>query len=374
MNKNYIKAFALFGALLTISSCTSDMEFKDTQVSAITQLYEPADGKSVTLQASSTASTYFEWEAAKAEDSGSPLYEVAFYKEGESTPIYKVLSDKNGMMNSATITHKTLNKVAAAAGFKGGASGKVSWSIIASRGLNQAESTVKHQLNITSLEGFDEIPSALYIIGDGAESGSAFSSPEQGVYEIFTKLEGGKSYQFCSTSNGEGTIFSLDGLKLREGGSTTAPATGVYRLVLDFNVASATIREIKSIGLFFCPNNNIMFDLPYAGNGEFSGVGVVAFKQEGWGRDERYKFLMEYADGTTQYWGTKNGTDSRPGGLAPEDPYYYMMETGNNQWDDKWKFDGDFDGGEDGPHPGVKTRITVIFHGANYTHHVELAN
>ena len=92
MNKNYIKAFALFGALLTISSCTSDMEFKDSQVSAITQLYEPADGKSVTLQASSTASTFFEWEAAKAEDSGSPLYEVVFYKDGESTPIYKVLS------------------------------------------------------------------------------------------------------------------------------------------------------------------------------------------------------------------------------------------------------------------------------------------
>jgi hypothetical protein len=83
---------------------------------------------------------------------------------------------------------------------------------------------------------------------------------------------------------------------------------------------------------------------------------------------------MEYADGTKQYWGTKNGTDSRPGGLAMDDPYYYIMETGNNQWDDKWKFDGDFDGGSDGPHPGVKTRITVLFHGANYTHHVELAD
>ncbi|MBQ6916859.1 MAG: hypothetical protein IJQ64_03585, partial [Prevotella sp.] len=66
--------------------------------------------------------------------------------------------------------------------------------------------------------------------------------------------------------------------------------------------------------------------------------------------------------------------DSRPGGLAMDDPYYYIMETGNNQWDDKWKFDGDFDGGSDGPHPGVKTRITVLFHGANYTHHVELAD
>ena len=55
MNKNIIKAFALFGAVFSMSACTSDMEFKDSQVSAITQLYEPADGKSVTLQASATA-------------------------------------------------------------------------------------------------------------------------------------------------------------------------------------------------------------------------------------------------------------------------------------------------------------------------------
>ena len=113
MNKNIIKAFALFGAVFSMSACTSDMEFKDSQVSAITQLYEPADGKSVTLQASATASTFFEWEAAKAEDSGSPLYEVVFYKDGESAPIYKVLSDKNGMIASATIAHKATHRAAA---------------------------------------------------------------------------------------------------------------------------------------------------------------------------------------------------------------------------------------------------------------------
>ena len=86
MNKNIIKAFALFGAVFSMSACTSDMEFKDSQVSAITQLYEPADGKSVTLQASATASTIFAWEAAKAEDSGSPLYEVVYDEQRHHHP------------------------------------------------------------------------------------------------------------------------------------------------------------------------------------------------------------------------------------------------------------------------------------------------
>lgn len=57
------------------------MEYKDVQVSPVTQLYEPTDGQSVTLVASSTASLFFEWAAAKAEDSGSPLYEVVLIKK-----------------------------------------------------------------------------------------------------------------------------------------------------------------------------------------------------------------------------------------------------------------------------------------------------
>ena len=67
--------------VLFSTSCTKDMEYKDVQVSPVTQLYEPTDGQSVTLVASSTASLFFEWAAAKAEDSGSPLYEVVFDKE-----------------------------------------------------------------------------------------------------------------------------------------------------------------------------------------------------------------------------------------------------------------------------------------------------
>ena len=106
--------------------------------SSVNQLYEPTDGKEVVLQSSASASLFFEWESAKAEDSGAPLYEVVFDKEGGdfSKPIYKVLSDNGGSLSYATISHKTLNKVGAAAGLNSGETGTLVWTVMASRGLN----------------------------------------------------------------------------------------------------------------------------------------------------------------------------------------------------------------------------------------------
>ena len=51
-----------------------------------------------------------------------------------------------------------------------------------------------------------------------------------------------------------------------------------------------------------------------------------------------------------------------------------MMETPDNQWDQKWKLNNEFDGAADGRNPGAITKISVIFNVENYTHKVELAN
>ena len=79
MKLRFFYVFAMCMTVLFSTSCTKDMEYKDVQVSPVTQLYEPTDGQSVTLVASSTASLFFEWAAAKAEDSGSPLASLHFY-------------------------------------------------------------------------------------------------------------------------------------------------------------------------------------------------------------------------------------------------------------------------------------------------------
>lgn len=201
--KTIFSTIALFSAVLFATSCTEDMEYKDSKVSSVNQLYEPTDGKEVVLQSSASASLFFEWESAKAEDSGAPLYEVVFDKEGGdfSKPIYKVLSDNGGSLSYATISHKTLNKVGAAAGLNSGETGTLVWTVMASRGLNSVMAKESKKLTITRLVGFEEIPAQLYLTGSATEGGMdaskavACASPEKDKFEVFTKLEGGKTYK-----------------------------------------------------------------------------------------------------------------------------------------------------------------------------------
>ena len=366
---------------LMAASCTNDMEYKDAAVSSVSQLYEPEDAKSVQLVASATASLYFEWAPALAEDSGSPLYEVVFDKEGGdfSQPIYRVVSDDNGTRNYATIPHKTLNKIAAAAGIDGGLSGTVIWTVMASRGLNTATSTLSRKLTITRLAGFAEVPNRLYVTGEGSEGGTDItkavqcSSPEAGVFEIFTRLEAGKGFKLADNNSADAKLYHLQNNIIVEGdGDSSVDATGVYRITFDFTTAAVKMTQIKSMGFWFCPDGKVTIDMPYVANGVFQGQGVVSFKQESWGRDQRYKFLMIYSDGTRQMWGTANTTDSNPGAAKADDPYFYMAETPDNQWDQKWKLNDEFDGGKDGKTPGVVTRFSAIFNGEHYTHHMEL--
>ena len=152
---------------------TEDMEYKDSNVSSVNQLYEPTDGKEVVLQSSASASLFFEWEAAKAEDSGSPLYEVVFDKEGGdfSKPIYRSLQDNGGSLSYATISHKTLNKVGEFAGLASGETGTLIWTVVASRGLNSVIAKESKKLTITRLLGFEEIPAQIYLTGSATEGG-----------------------------------------------------------------------------------------------------------------------------------------------------------------------------------------------------------
>lgn len=50
--KTIFSTIALFSAVLFATSCTEDMEYKDSKVSSVNQLYEPTDGKEVVLQSS----------------------------------------------------------------------------------------------------------------------------------------------------------------------------------------------------------------------------------------------------------------------------------------------------------------------------------
>lgn len=373
--------FLALCVLLLGASCTSDMEYKDVDVTAVKQLYSPVDKASVTLLSSATASVFFEWSDALAADGNAPQYEVLFDKVGGdfSSPIYSVTSDDVGARSYATITHKTLDKIAQLAGLGSGETGSVIWTVRSSRGIVQKTSDVARTLTITRLLGFSEIPSQLFITGEGSEGGTdrskalAFSSPASGEYEIFTRLEAGKNYQFISSKADDARLFYTDGTLLKESTSGTAtatvPETAVYRINIDFNIATVTMAKVESMGWFFSPSNRVEIPLEYQGNGIWKGTGKTTFKQESWGRDQRYKFeMVTDKDGTktTMHWGPTNPSlDSNPGSSA--DPsYYYMQQWPVSQWDNKWKLNDEFD--------GANTTFTVYLNADGpYTHTVELA-
>ena len=136
MKTNLIK-ISLLSLIVLVSSCgTDDMNYKEANVTPVKALYEPTDNRAVKLLSSASAALYFEWEAVKVEDSGAALYEVLFALPGGdfSTPIYTTVSDNNGYSNAATITHKTLNKIAIKAGIQPGETGSIIWTVASSRG------------------------------------------------------------------------------------------------------------------------------------------------------------------------------------------------------------------------------------------------
>lgn len=350
------------------------------------QLYSPKDNQKVTLISSATASLFFEWSSANAADGGAPLYEVLFDKaNGDfSKPIYSLTSDDNGSRNYATISHKVLDKIASLAGAGSGEEVNVKWTVRSTRGLGGKLAEESRTLAITRLLGFAEIPAQLFITGEGSEGGATAanaivcSSPEADVFEIFTKLEAGKNYQFIDTKDGEARHFYIDGTSLKESTdgtkAGTVEKTGVYRIDLDFAVASVKMVEITGCGFFFCPSNSTIFAMDYKGNGVWEGTGATPFKQEGWGRDERYKIEMITADGTI-HWGPENsGLDSRPSAAANADPtsdYWYCKQWPVTQWDNKWKLYGS----HDTEITGTNTTITLYLNTTNvagrYTHFVK---
>ncbi len=378
--------------LLTLSllaslffGCDSEGVVRDYGVTAVQKLYGPDNGKTLELRAK--GSLTFEWEPALAEDSGNPLYEVVFDKEdGDfSSPVGIIASDDNGSLTHATITHKQINKIAAEAGIESAGQGTLKWTVYSSKGYAAVKALEERTITVTRLAGFADIPEQLYITGEATEGGADLSGAlimkkvkendddDDGIFEIYTMIKAGATFHFTSSQSEGSTTYSTANGLIAEGGTTTLTKEGVYRIVLDFTTGAASYSLVEEIGFFFSPSNTMLFELPYIGNGVFRAEAqTVTFKQESWGRDERYKFRMfvreEAGEGerVEMEWGTKNPTDSRPEPNSP-DSYYYLALVEPSQWDSKWKLSGDFD--------GVAANYTIYLQAniPNYTHSIELS-
>lgn len=339
-----IKCAVLFSFILAFTACSSDGEVRDLGVTAVKTLYEPDNGKAVVLQASASASLYFEWEPSLAEDGGTVLYEVVFDKaDGDfSNPVSIVTSDNNGGDNHATITHKQLNQIAALAGIESAEEGSLKWTVYASKGINPVKAAEERTLTVTRLAGFAVVPAQLYITGEatevGADLGKAMIMKKvaEGEFEVFIKLTEGQSFKFVSANSGTPTEFSLNGEKLVEGGSTTVTKTGIYKYYVDFNAGSFTSKEVTKVKWYLNWSQKEV-ELEYQGLGIWALNNYTVTGLSGSDNtDDRYKFRMESSDGETE-WRAAINNDNKPTG---NDEYYYMTEKTNvEQWtnNEVWK-------------------------------------
>lgn len=374
MNRNLTMSL-LIGAIaaLIFTSCNKDRELDHTHVTPVTNLFFPEDNAFVQL---AQGNITFEWEQARAEDNGLVMYEVLFDRENGdfSAPIYSAPSDGNGIQRRLTLSHGEVNRIAALAGIASQQSGRLKWSVVSSKGINVQPPVISYLLSVERPRGFADLPSQLFLTGSGTEGGEdisqalAFKQTGNGEFEIYTRLTAG-AYRFVAARNEDANSFSLDdGGIIQEDIAANNDEAKVVRIRLNFNDASAEVNEIVELGLWFAPDDHFLFGLPYIGNGSWEATGqAIVFKQESWGRDERYKFRFRVGqeDGnvTDEWYGSVNTDNNRPTpGSAPS--YWFMVPVNNSRWDNCFKFHDEVDNS----HADVR----VIFNAevAAYTHTV----
>lgn len=335
MKKIFTQIMISCALLAALAACDSDGEVRHLGVTAVESLYGPKDGADVVLQNSSSATTLFEWQIARAEDSGLVQYEVAFDKaDGNfSDPLYIVTADNRGATASATISHKVLNRIAALAGVGSAEKGTLKWTVYSSKGINPVKANEERTITITRLAGFADIPDQLYITGEATEVGADLSKAlimkkvADGEYEIYTQLTAGKTFKFVSAASGDPKEYSLSGEKLVEGGTSTVSETGIYKYYVDFNIGSFSTKRVTKVN-FMHNWSQMKIELPYKGLGVWEITGHAITGDLDGNGDDRYKFRMESTAGETEWRAPNN--DSKPSGNAA---YYYMVEKDNvEQW------------------------------------------
>jgi hypothetical protein len=347
MKKIFLLSLWVLLYALALNSCKKDDKTLDTSVQPVTVINAPSNDTSITIAPTTGTSVVFKWAPSASQD--LVLYEVAFDKTGGdfSKPIYKVVSDGSGVQTQATISQKTLNTIANAAGIAALASGSIKWTVITSKVTTNKVSPVNHTLQVTRPAGFATVPTALYLTGSATEQGTdaskaiAFKKISDGVFELYTSLQPG-TYSLIDNTTGSATTYSLNGPNILLNGQTTVTGSkNVYRISLDFNNAAATLTQIVSVNMYLAIDDKIWFTLPYAGNSQWELDGAeVDIPQEPWGDESRYKyhFIVKDAAGNQgdEWYGSANQDNPDPT-TSTQLSYFYMYPVNGSQWDNCFK-------------------------------------
>ena len=191
----------------------------------------------------------------------------------------------------------------------------------------------------------------LFIGGEGAEAGQQFTyindgyyntslstygdnfSMDMPYYEIHTQLKAGKDYYF----------YGLEGDKpLYVSAPAQVAEDGLYRIRINTTTGETVAKKINRF-YFLHLWIKYQVDFDYVGKGVWSKHFKMEVDENGVWRDERYKFVLEFADGSIQHYGANHNDDNRYNNpeSAPEG-YFDIQMTATSEWDGKFKLTTDY--------------------------------
>lgn len=368
------KSLYILLSSIILASCSKDYWTTEinTTITTITTS-APASNTSLVLDPLSNAIVTFEWTPAKTGNQTPVYYKVLFDVEGGnfSAPVFTFTPDGLGTKNTLRLPHRDLNRVAGKAGIKPLEKGKVKWTVVASNGVAGDTAKDAKVLELERPIGFAENPAELFLTGSATEGGTDLTKAirlkklSEGVFELYTSLDAG-SYSLVNKTTGATMRFVWEGTLIKEGEAANSPAAAktTYRINLNFNTATAQLTEIQEVGLWFAAHNKITNVLTYDGGGVWKAADIpIVFKQESWGKDERYKFRVVEKDmsgNTTNVFQASATKDNSKPNSSTAASYFYFKSNDATQWDYTWKFEKE----------AAKADILVKFTGDNYTHQV----
>jgi starch-binding outer membrane protein SusE/F len=340
-------------------ACKKDKRDINLNVSAVSNLFTPAENKFVKLNPAANLNETFEWDQAQAEDGSLVLYEVAFDQENGdfSKPFYTIVSNSGGVQNKLTLSHGQLSQIAALGGSDFFQRKKFRWTVFSTKGTNSVKASVSRIIDLERPGGFAVIPGTVYITGSATENGTNLAQAlkmqqvSAGVFEIFTKLKAG-TYKFVDGTSGTPREFFLRDnggiteLAVAAGGVTTfTGADKIMRITINFNDVNGKMVEVKSIQMWYCMAGAFKTTLNYTSNGEWRSSGYVAdWIPQSWAPlgEERYKYKMVYNDGTgdKDLWINSFFGDPPGQTVYPSTPEYRKVNLDKNdgsQFDWGWK-------------------------------------
>lgn len=249
--------------------------------------------------------------------------------------------DGVGVDNQATLTHSQLNQIANLAGIPSLGTGNLYWTVYSTKGLNEVPATQTRMITVQRPAGFSNIPATVYLTGSATEGGTDLSKAlpmkqtANGVFELYTSLQSGGTYQFTDRNAGTPVTFYISSQGLSQTGSTTySDTTAQVRFNLDFNNATAAVTVIRSVGVWFAQYDAVTYILTYAGNSIWVDNGqLVQLPAVSYGLEDRYKFQFTVNAGggvpdSYETYGSSNSDNSEPASTTPAS-YWYLFPVTN---------------------------------------------